>query len=61
MERSASAAWSGDLQQGQGKFTVASGAFKDQKFSFRTRFESEPGTNPKSSSRLRTRAASVWR
>jgi lipoyl-dependent peroxiredoxin len=46
MERSASAAWNGDLKQGQGKFSVASGAFKDQKFSFRTRFESEPGTNP---------------
>lgn len=46
MERSASAVWNGDLKQGQGKFSVASGAFKDQKFSFRTRFESEPGTNP---------------
>ena len=46
MERSASAVWNGDLKQGQGKFSVTSGAFKDQKFSFRTRFESEPGTNP---------------
>lgn len=46
MERSASAVWNGDLKQGHGKFSVASGAFKDQKFSFRTRFENEPGTNP---------------
>jgi lipoyl-dependent peroxiredoxin len=46
MERSANAVWNGDLKKGQGKFSVASGAFTDQKFSFRTRFESEPGTNP---------------
>jgi len=46
MKRSASAAWSGGLKDGQGAFSVASGAFKDQKFSFRTRFEDAPGTNP---------------
>jgi osmotically inducible protein OsmC len=46
MERSANAVWNGDLKRGQGKFSASSGAFKDQKFSFRTRFESEPGTNP---------------
>jgi osmotically inducible protein OsmC len=46
MKRDASAIWTGDLKQGTGKFSVGSGAFKDQSFSFRTRFESEPGTNP---------------
>jgi len=46
MQRNASAIWTGDLKAGQGRFSVGSGAFKDQKFSFRTRFESEPGTNP---------------
>jgi osmotically inducible protein OsmC len=46
MKRSASATWNGGLKGGQGKFSVASGAFKDQKYSFLTRFENEPGTNP---------------
>jgi osmotically inducible protein OsmC len=46
MKRNASATWTGDLKQGQGKFSVGSGAIKDQRFTFRTRFESDPGTNP---------------
>jgi osmotically inducible protein OsmC len=46
MERSASAIWNGDLKQGRGKFSVGSGALKDQSYTFRTRFESDPGTNP---------------
>jgi len=46
MKRSASAVWSGDLKSGKGQFDVASGAITDQKFDFRTRFESAPGTNP---------------
>jgi osmotically inducible protein OsmC len=46
MKRSASATWNGSLKEGRGSFGVASGAIKDQKFSFRTRFEDEPGTNP---------------
>jgi osmotically inducible protein OsmC len=46
MKRSATASWKGGLKEGQGSFGVASGAFKDQKFGFRTRFENEPGTNP---------------
>jgi osmotically inducible protein OsmC len=46
MKRSASATWSGGLKDGRGTFSAASGAFKDQKFSFRTRFEDAPGTNP---------------
>ena len=46
MKRSASAIWNGDLKQGNGKFSMGSGALKDQNYTFRTRFESDPGTNP---------------
>ena len=46
MKRSAQAAWHGGLKDGHGTFGVESGAIKDMKFSFRTRFESDPGTNP---------------
>jgi lipoyl-dependent peroxiredoxin len=46
MKRSARATWNGGLKEGHGSFGVASGAIKDQKFSFRTRFEDAPGTNP---------------
>ncbi len=46
MKRSARATWQGSLKEGQGSFSVDSGAIKDQKFDFRTRFESAPGTNP---------------
>jgi osmotically inducible protein OsmC len=46
MKRSASAAWNGDLKSGKGKFSVGSGAIKDQNYTFKTRFESDPGTNP---------------
>lgn len=46
MIRSANAVWNGSLKEGNGQFSVSSGAFVDQKFSFKTRFEDEPGTNP---------------
>lgn len=46
MKRTANAVWNGGLKDGQGTFGVGSGAFKDQKFGFKTRFEDEPGTNP---------------
>lgn len=46
MKRSANATWNGSLKEGQGVFSVASGAIQNQKFSFRTRFEDAPGTNP---------------
>lgn len=46
MKRSANATWNGSLKEGQGIFSVASGAIQNQKFSFRTRFEDAPGTNP---------------
>ncbi len=46
MKRSARATWQGSLKEGRGSFSVDSGAIKDQKFDFRTRFEDAPGTNP---------------
>ena len=46
MKRKANAVWKGGLKDGQGSFAVGSGAIKEQKFGFRTRFEDEPGTNP---------------
>lgn len=46
MKRSAQATWQGSLKEGRGSFSVGSGAIRDQKFDFRTRFEDAPGTNP---------------
>ena len=46
MTRSASAVWQGGLKDGRGSFDVASGAITNQSVTFKTRFESDPGTNP---------------
>jgi osmotically inducible protein OsmC len=46
MKRSANATWQGGLKDGRGRFSVDSGAIKELKYDFRTRFENEPGTNP---------------
>src|SRR5512145_227355 len=46
MKRSANATWNGSLKEGQGTFGVGSGTIRDQKVTFRTRFEDAPGTNP---------------
>lgn len=43
--RSASATWNGDLKGGNGTFKGSSGAIEG-KYSFGTRFEGSPGTNP---------------
>ncbi|HSM50293.1 MAG TPA: OsmC family protein [Thermoanaerobaculia bacterium] len=43
--RRASAAWNGGLMEGSGKMRLGSGAFEGP-YSFKTRFEEEPGTNP---------------
>jgi len=43
--RGASAVWKGTLKQGSGRMSLGSGAF-DGPFSFGTRFEEVPGTNP---------------
>lgn len=46
IKRSAQARWEGNLKQGHGKINAESGVIKDQPYSFHTRFEDEPGTNP---------------
>jgi lipoyl-dependent peroxiredoxin len=43
--RNGSAEWQGDLQSGSGNLSLGSGLFSGA-FSFKTRFEEEPGTNP---------------
>jgi len=44
-ERNASARWQGDLKGGQGTMRFGSGAFEG-KYSFASRMENGPGTNP---------------
>ncbi len=46
MQRKASAVWKGGLKDGKGTISSDSGVLKDTKYSFATRFEGEPGTNP---------------
>ncbi len=43
--RKASAVWEGDLPKGSGSMRLGSGAFEG-KYSFASRFEEGPGTNP---------------
>jgi lipoyl-dependent peroxiredoxin len=43
--RNASATWEGNLREGNGVMKLGSGAYEGP-FSFATRFEEEPGTNP---------------
>lgn len=46
MKQNASAHWQGSLKEGSGTLSTASGALVDKPYSFKTRFEGEPGTNP---------------
>jgi osmotically inducible protein OsmC len=46
MKRSAKAVWNGSLKDGSGSFGTGSGAIQNQTYTFRTRFEDAPGTNP---------------
>jgi lipoyl-dependent peroxiredoxin len=46
MKRSASAHWAGSLKDGKGAISTDSGVLKDTQYSFGTRFENGPGTNP---------------
>lgn len=46
MQRNANAHWSGGLKDGKGTITSASGVLNNTPYSFSTRFESQPGTNP---------------
>jgi len=44
--RKASAVWKGDSRSGNGKITTPSGVLQDDPYTFHTRFEDAPGTNP---------------
>lgn len=46
MIRKAHAAWRGTGRDGDGDLTTDSGILKETPYSFRTRFENQPGTNP---------------
>lgn len=46
MIRKASARWEGGLKDGKGVVSGQSGAFSNLRYSFKTRFEDAPGTNP---------------
>lgn len=46
MQRKASAQWRGGLKDGKGTVSSASGVLKSTPYSFSTRFEDQPGTNP---------------
>jgi lipoyl-dependent peroxiredoxin len=46
MQRKASAIWKGGLKDGKGSVSSASGVLNNTPYSFATRFENTPGTNP---------------
>lgn len=46
MQRKATAVWQGNLNQGKGTLSTESGVLKQTPYSFQTRFENTPGTNP---------------
>src|SRR5437870_4472310 len=46
MKRSASATWQGGLKEGKGTVSTESGVLTRTPYSFSTRFEGQPGTNP---------------
>jgi osmotically inducible protein OsmC len=46
IQRTAEAMWKGDLRSGKGRIASSSGVLKDTPYSFATRFEDAPGTNP---------------
>ncbi|MBZ5679689.1 MAG: OsmC family protein [Acidobacteriia bacterium] len=46
MQRKASAVWKGGLKDGKGTVSATSGVLNNTPYSFTTRFENTPGTNP---------------
>src|ERR1700733_4946358 len=46
MQRKASAVWKGGLKDGKGAVSAESGVLSSPPYSFVTRFENVPGTNP---------------
>lgn len=46
MKGIATAVWKGDLKSGNGQFSANSGAFTNTPYSYKMRFEGEPGATP---------------
>jgi len=46
MQRKASAVWKGGLKEGKGTISAPGGVLSNTPYSFTTRFENAPGTNP---------------
>jgi osmotically inducible protein OsmC len=46
IQRIGGAVWNGDLASGNGQITSSSGILNNTPYSFKTRFEQSPGTNP---------------
>lgn len=46
MIRTASARWTGNLKEGSGTVSTETGVLKEQAYSFKSRVENVPGTNP---------------
>ncbi|HZG00976.1 MAG TPA: OsmC family protein [Chitinophagales bacterium] len=46
MKRSATAVWNGTGKEGNGKLESDSGVLNEKAYSYKTRFENDPGTNP---------------
>lgn len=46
MSRNATAIWHGSGKEGNGTLTTQSGLLKEANYSYKTRFENDPGTNP---------------
>lgn len=46
IRREGSAVWQGDLRKGKGIVSSQSGVLDQERYSFGTRFEDKPGTNP---------------
>jgi lipoyl-dependent peroxiredoxin len=46
MQRKASALWKGGLKDGKGSISAPGGVLNNTPYSFTTRFENAPGTNP---------------
>lgn len=46
MERTSKAQWKGSIKEGKGTVTAPSGVLSNSPYSYATRFENSPGTNP---------------
>ncbi|HEX5420546.1 MAG TPA: OsmC family peroxiredoxin, partial [Gammaproteobacteria bacterium] len=46
IERTATGVWHGNLRGGSGSISSTSGVLKETPFTYATRFENAPGTNP---------------